>query len=316
MKVWLIVAACLVIAGLILFAVVMTANSWDFTKLSTSKYETHTYCITDDFSDISIKTKTADITFVYSDDGQTKIICFEPENSTHSVKTEGGALNIELAENKKWYEYIGINFNTSTITVCLPFEKYGSLKIESSTGNTKIPDNFEFQSIDICASTGNVTCLSNSSEDVRIKLTTGDIFIDCISAKDIVLVTSTGKTDVSSVECRKIDTTVSTGKTNLSNIRCESLSSCGNTGDMSLISVVASGNFSIERSTGDISFDGCDAGEIFVKTDTGNVTGSLLSEKIFITETDTGHEKVPKSVNGGRCEITTDTGNIEFIIKK
>ena len=196
MKVWLIVATCLVIAGLILFAAIMSANGWDFTKLNTSKYETRTYCITDDFSDISIKTKTADITFVYSDDGETKIICFEPENSPHSVKTEGRTLNIELTENRKWYEYIGINFNTSTITVCLPLEKYGTLKIESSTGKTKIPDNFEFKSIDICASTGNVTCLADSSEDVKIKLTTGDIFIDGICAKDIVLETSTGKTDV------------------------------------------------------------------------------------------------------------------------
>ncbi len=30
--------------------------------------------------------------------------------------------------------------------------------------------------------------------------------------------------------------------------------------------------------------DGCDAETIYIKTDTGNVSGTLLTEKVFITE--------------------------------
>ena len=61
-----------------------------------------------------------------------------------------------------------------------------------------------------------------------------------------------------------------------------------------------------------MKFDGCDAGELLVHTDTGDVSGSLLSEKIFIVRTDTGKISVPASVSGGRCEITTDTGDIKI----
>ena len=50
-------------------------------------------------------------------------------------------------------------------------------------------------------------------------------------------------------------------------------------------------------------------------TDTGDVKGSLLSEKIFIPTTDTGDVDVPKTVTGGRCEITTDTGDIKITVK-
>ena len=35
-----------------------------------------------------------------------------------------------------------------------------------------------------------------------------------------------------------------------------------------------------------------------------------LSDKVFLTETDTGKVDVPKSITGGRCEITTDSGDI------
>ena len=58
--------------------------------------------------------------------------------------------------------------------------------------------------------------------------------------------------------------------------------------------------------TGDVKFDACDASEISVKTDTGDVTGSLLTDKVFITNTDTGRVNVPQTATGGRCEIITD----------
>ena len=42
--------------------------------------------------------------------------------------------------------------------------------------------------------------------------------------------------------------------------------------------------------------------------------GSLLSDKVFITETDTGNVNIPKTTDGGKCEIKTDTGDIKIKI--
>ena len=47
-----------------------------------------------------------------------------------------------------------------------------------------------------------------------------------------------------------------------------------------------------------------------IVTDTGDVTGTLCSEKIFFAESDTGRVEVPKTMSGGRCEVKTDTGKI------
>ena len=52
-----------------------------------------------------------------------------------------------------------------------------------------------------------------------------------------------------------------------------------------------------------------------VNTSTGDVNGTLLSEKIFITDTSTGRVSVPKTTSGGKCEITTSTGDINIGIK-
>lgn len=63
-----------------------------------------------------------------------------------------------------------------------------------------------------------------------------------------------------------------------------------------------------------MTFIGCDAAEIYVKTSTGDVTGSLLSGKSFVTDTSTGEVNVPAS-SGGKCEIKTSTGNIKISVR-
>ena len=83
-----------------------------------------------------------------------------------------------------------------------------------------------------------------------------------------------------------------------------------------MTNVIAREKFNLERDTGKVKFNGCDAETIYVKTDTGSVTGSLLTDKVFVTDTDTGSVDVPKTITGGRCEITTDTGNIRLSIEQ
>lgn len=80
------------------------------------------------------------------------------------------------------------------------------------------------------------------------------------------------------------------------------------------VAMLAAEKFSVERSTGDVKFNRCDATTIYVKTDTGDVTGNLLSSKVFITNTDTGIVDVLQTVDGGKCEIITNTGDIELDI--
>ncbi|MBO4325403.1 MAG: hypothetical protein J5845_08430, partial [Lachnospiraceae bacterium] len=91
--------------------------------------------------------------------------------------------------------------------------------------------------------------------------------------------------------------------------------STGSTGNISMENVIVSGLLKIKRSTGNVSFNGSDAGEISVKTDTGSVKGTLLSEKIFYAKSDTGKIEIPQTLTGGRCSIETDTGNIKLSIK-
>ena len=315
-KVWLITAAALVLLGCILFAGVMTTLKWDFSKLSTVRYETNTHEVGEPFVNISLTTDNADIIFALSGDGKCKVECHEEENATHSVTVENNTLTININDRRSWYDYAGFHFGSKKITVYLPKTEYDTLSVRKSTGNIEIPKDFAFADADISVSTGCVNFFAAAREAVRIVTTTGNIRVENTAVGSLDLSATTGAVTVSGVNCRDdITLTVSTGKTDLTDISCRSMTSRGTTGDISLNNVIAAEKLSVERSTGYVRFDGCDAAGLYIKTTTGSVTGSLLTDKVFITETATGNVEVPKTASGGRCEIRTTTGNIKIKTK-
>ena len=310
-KIWLL---CVSI-GCILFGGVMSLLKWDFTKLATQKYETNEYAIAEAYKDVTILSDTADITFLPA--GETRIVCYEHPSVKHTVSVADGTLTIRAVDERKWYEHIGIFFDSPKITVYLPGGEYGNLHIKESTGEVEIRRDFAWESVDITASTGDVACYASASGSVSVKTSTGAIRMEGLSTGALDLSVSTGRVSVSDVTCAgSIKIRVSTGRATLTDTTCRDLTSTGSTGDVHLRNVIAAGKISIERDTGDVTFDGCDGAEITVKTDTGDVRGSLLSDKIFFAQSDTGRVRVPKTTSGGRCEIDTDTGNVDIRIGK
>jgi DUF4097 and DUF4098 domain-containing protein YvlB len=309
------IGAALVIIGAIIFVAVMTAYRWDFSKLGSAKYETNTYEITEDFSSICVNTETADILFVASEDGTCRVVCYESEKTRHSVEVRDGTLTVAMVDERAWVDHIGFSFKTPKITVYLPASEYASVCIKESTGDVEIPKNFSFESMDISISTGDVKNYASASGMVKIKASTGDILVEGVSAGAMDISVTTGKVTASDVNCQgDVTINVSTGKAEVTNLRCVNLTSDGSTGNIKLNNVIADELLSVERSTGDVRLDGCDAGELYLKTTTGSITGTLLTEKVFQAKSTTGRVDVPNTITGGRCAASTTTGNIEISI--
>jgi len=223
-KISLIIGVSLFILGAVIFVGAMFMLNWNFLKLSTVKYETNTYEINEQFSDISIITDTADITFISSDDGKTKIVCDEAVNEKHNVYVSENTLKIEVDNQRKWYHYIGINFKTPKLTVYLGENQLENLIIKEDTGDIKIPAQFSFSSIDIKLSTGDVENYACASADIKIETTTGQIKTENITAQNVSLTASTGKIDVTGLKASgDLKLAVSTGKTILNNITCKNI---------------------------------------------------------------------------------------------
>ncbi len=207
------------------------------------------------------------------------------------------------------FDKISVDVNISDITfvpvedescsvVCKETEKFRhSVSVKNDTLVIRMIDKRKwYDRIGICWGSYEMTVYlpETEYESLKIKTNTGDVKIESITAiSDIQLETDTGDIKLTDVSCAKLETETDTG-------------------DMILKRVIAEGDFDITSDTGDVKFSDSDAAEIYVETDTGDVTGTLRSEKIFQTDSDTGHIRVPDSVTGGRCKVTTDTGDIEL----
>ncbi len=316
MKIWMIVAASLVAVGLIVFIVAFALIGFEWEGFDMKKCETNTHEITTEFEHISVSTTVAKVAFLPSTDGVVRVECFERPKEIHAVSVQDGTLTVELVDTRAWYHHISLfSFSKPTITIYLPVAEYGNLTIENDTGDIVIPKDFSFAVVDVSLDTGDVECLASATGNMKIKTSTGDVALESLSAGALEVCTSTGDIEISSVVCAgDVNVRVSTGESELENVTCKNLTTVGTTGDFSLENVIVAETMSIKRDTGDVNLSRCDASEVVITTDTGNVSGSFLTDKIVWAKTDTGRVDVPKSTAGGRCEITTDTGNIKIAI--
>lgn len=332
MMVWMIVAVSLIVLGGILFTVTMALHGWNFGEWSTTRFETNEHLVDQDFDDISIQSDTADITFLPSLDGKCRVVCVEETKVKHAVSVQNGVLTIGLNSEKKWYDYIGINFKSPTLTVYLPKSEYGDLVIKEDTGMVQIPGSVSFASMDITTSTGAVNNEASCSGDLTVKVSTGKIFMQSISAQNITLTASTGDVKLTDVTCQGLlQTKVTTGKTDLTDVSCNRFVSTGSTGDIILKNVTVKADMSVERNTGDVRLEACNTeklvvhtttGDVFldacdpatfeITTDTGDVKGSFVTPKKFIARADTGRVSVPSGSEGFDSTINTDTGDIKI----
>lgn len=275
-KFWLILALCLLAAGLVICVAGMSILGFDLENLSTQKMVTNTYAIEDRFSNIRIDATTVDISILPAEDGKVRVACVEEETMQHHVEVEGDALVITQSDDRKWYDHIGIFSYNQTLTVYLPAGAYGDLQIRGSTGDVRVSEQIKFQNADVKLSTGDANWEADVAQDLSISCSTGHVRTD--------------------------------------HVKCGNLNVLTDTGTVKLCNTVVSGLLDVQVDTGDVMLDRVDGAEICILTDTGDVTGTILSDKIFITDTDTGDVTVPASVEGGRCTVKTDTGDIRLEI--
>ena len=101
-KSWLFASVSLIAFGGIIFTVTGCAIDWDFKKFSTVDLETNTYTLGDDFNSISLDVDTADVSFLLSENGECKVVCYEDVKQKHSVHVENSILTIQESDERAW----------------------------------------------------------------------------------------------------------------------------------------------------------------------------------------------------------------------
>lgn len=316
-NIFIAVGVGLAVIGLILMLGVLIAAGFDFSRLNTEKFVTNTHTPAEGFTDIDIRVLNASVILKPSEDGGVSVVCVENEKMRHTVSVESGTLCINVSDTRRFSDHIGVFSlgRRESVTVYLPESSYGALSVESLTGRVELPKEIGFDGISVSVKTASVVCRASAAGQIRLEAMTGSITVESVRAASLKLESVTGSVDVNSAAVNgSIDVSIRTGKLFIKDTECESLSTSGTTGRVTLENTVARGSMFIERKTGDINFIGVDAANITAKATTGDVSGSIRTEKVFSAKTTTGRVRVPDTLGGGACEITTTTGDINITI--
>lgn len=311
-------AVALIAAGLVIAFGGMTTMNFDFNKMNTLHFVTNTHSVDETFTNISIETAECDIRLLPSENDSCIVVCDESKEIFHSVSVKNNTLIIDRTDARKWYKRIvGIYWGDMTITVYLPQTAYESLSVLNVSGNTVIPEDFSFTDAKIRSTSGDIDFLAPVEKDLSLKTVSGNLHAEGTNPKSLDAQSTSGDMDYAdSIVSGDITIDTVSGK-----IRCSNVSVSGDinmettSGNVTLSDVTAAKAMQIETVSGDIKLESCDADSLWLKSTSGNVSGTLLTEKKFLTNTTSGRVNVPGSSSGGKCEIKTTSGNIQFEIK-
>ncbi len=332
----IIVAIALIVVGSVLAGCSLLGmdGAWDM-LMGSGKLVTTQETITEDFNNIDIDIIEADLELLPSPDGTCYYKAETYDNMFCTAKVENGTLKIGQDDNRKWYQHIGIYWEKTSLALYLPKDAYEQLTFNGSTSDLRVTSGFQFQNVTVVNSTGdirlvgltaktisattrtgNVDISQTKCDNISVSTSTGDCQLETLNVAEKLLATSsTGEKFLNKVDCGNLNITATTGDTSLSNVKVSADAQMeSSTGDWELYNVMVSGDAKLESSAGDWEFDRFDAANITINTDTGDVEGTILSDKVFFVDTDTGNVDVPWTTSGGNCQITTDTGDIEIDI--
>ena len=186
--IWIVTISVLLIASILLYSLARPCE-----------LETHEYEILENFKDIKITTDTADIQFILSEKPNTFIVCEEEKNANHSVMVKENTLRIEVNDNKKWYEDIGINLRAPKITVYLGKSEYGNISLKTDIGNILLDNIIVTGKIAIETDTGNVKFEECDASEVFIETDTGNVTGSFVTDKVVFAESDTGNIDIPKV---------------------------------------------------------------------------------------------------------------------
>lgn len=321
----LIVSVSLILSGLLILFAVLWSLSFDFSKLDYTAYNNVEYKVTVydvdyDFTDVYIDETSLDIGFDVTEQEKAYVRVMAQENISHQVYVENEKLVIKRADdntikNSVW----GINIATQTpsLTVYLPKKNYENLTINSTSGDIFIYENknFSFKNCEISANSGDIDVLGCVTDSLIVNNTSGKIDVGFGSLKNVTLSTNSGDVYLQKLkDSHDINIKTTSGDTNISLVTCDNLYVESNSGEQECLNTQVANLSEMHSTSGDITLEDFDSGELDLWSISGSIYGELLSAKSFITDSISGDIMVPKDGTGGVCLVRTDSGDITIAI--
>ncbi len=336
-KIFVILGAILLVAGVAVFVGGMTAGGWDFSILSTVRYEQRTYAAEGAVTSVHIEYSNAAIAVEYSETAARCYIDYpvrlnerDEEISQIAITETDGVLT--LTEHCDWQDSlfqwdIDLDFgddSARTVRVVLPAGQNIALDLYTQNGSVSLnADGEALPSLDLHSNNGSISVSGTLTvaEDAAFQTDNGSVKVSGVSAAgDLTLRTSNGSMRAENISADSLEARSSNGSLRLTDIAAaDSLTAKTNNGAIELLGDITAKMLTVSTSAGDIAMhDGMiDAQEIAMTTELGSIEaeGSAFagaqSDYTVLVSTGMGSSNVSASSGGSRkLTLSTNLGDI------
>jgi len=246
-----------------------------------------------------------------------KVALPREEYASLDVKTVSGQVNI----NVRYTFSEDVTLTSASGTVGTAAAVGGHLEMRSTSGALYAMGTLN--TVTARSTSGKITlggktvdgdCTAATAE---LKTTSGEIRVRTVTLDSLTAHTGSGGIHMESVTVTETaDLGTTSGGISLLYTACGTLTVETGSGSVDLTDTAVTTHLQAKTTSGAIRFTRADAATLSLKTTSGSVSGSLLTPKIFYTDTTSGSVSVPKSTEGGLCEIQTTSGSIRVTIEE
>lgn len=330
-KIFVILGAILLVAGVAVFVGGMTAGGWDLTILNTVRYTQKSYDAEGAVASVHIEYSNAAISVEYSETAETVHIDYPvrlnergEETAQIEITEKDGALTV--VEHVDWEKNLfqWSLGNSPAVRVVLPAGQNIALDLYTQNGSISLnADGEALPSLDLHSNNGSISASGalTVAENATFSTTNGSVNVSGVAAAgDLTLRTSNGSVRAENISADSLEARSSNGSLRLVDIAAaDSLTAKTAHGSVELFGNVTAKMLTASTSAGDIAMrDGMvDAQEITMTTELGSIEaeGSAFagaqSDYTVLVSTGLGDSNVSDSVGGSRkLTLSTGTGDI------
>lgn len=336
-KIFVILGAILLVAGVAVFVGGMTAGGWDFSILNTVRYTQKSYDAEGAVTSVHIEYSDASIYVEYSETAERVHIDYpvrlnerDEESAQIEITEEGGTLAVieHVDWEKNLFQWsLG---NSPAVRIVLPAGQNIALDLYTQNGSVSLnADGEALPSLDLHSNNGSISVSGTLTvaEDAAFQTDNGSVNVSGVSAaRDLTLRISNGSMRAENISAANMQAKTSSGSMTLKDISAtDALTAEAGAGEIELLGDITAKMLTVSTSAGDIAMhDGMiDAQEIAMTTELGSIEaeGSAFagaqSDYTVLISTGMGSSNVSASSGGSRkLTLSTGTGDIRIFFQK
>ena len=306
-KVVLIVGGAMVALGIVFSVLGFMVFRNTYRKDSSKAPEKKEVVISDSFTNIEVSEISDEVIIKPSEDGEVRVEYYDYDEIVHDVDVKGDTLTVEVKDihgGEPWWTRIQFGFDLERIinnsdydtqtVIYLPEDSYGSLKVNTVSGEVEVPEKYAFN-------------------DVAINTTSGSITCGCTATGDIEIGTVSGEITFSSVNSNKFKASSTSGSVKLSNAKVSGAVTIDTVSGEIILNDVESDSLNTNSVSGEVTFTNLTSDDVNIDTTSGEVSGTITGDHEYDVDTVSGDVSLPSDIKGeAMVNISTVSGDVEI----